>query len=531
MRGICGLLAALVLAGSLTAAAQAPALTLRLHPAELEVPAGGRAQAWVVLENGSTSELARLRLTACPDSSVEVVSKLDEVHRLAPGAMHRWTLELASLDHPAAESRCASAEAPLPLAGSVLVRLDYRWREAEDKPWVDRTVLGTLKVAERAPEAVESPVKAELKPISQALDEYRPGVLQVVVSNTSDRPIELTSLVPRLDDSGAELKKDSLRVVPREQAFPLVLQPGDVRLLAVDVRSGDAMLAGKYWVVLELGLRWRQGSRVHETTQALATEVQVGVFAESALLTAVGVPTFLLLPGFLLVAGFALLVRQFSAAPLGKEWDPLLGLKEPGFWISAVTVSILAAVAYRPVTRLAGWPRDYLRGYGIKDIVAVWAASLLLAALVFTARECVVRSRRARIPAEGDDPLVVLRKLDRRKRSHYCEQYDIAELNERLLLLEVRKASASKLWMAPKAFVEFLPQASEKTRREIESLLSQDEKVTELVELLEAGRAAGSVRIEWDPSASVKGPREVETAKLGDSVGEIGLVSSRSEEG
>src|SRR5262249_14594179 len=112
--------------------------------------------------------------------------------------------------------------------------------------------------------------------------------------------------------------------------------------------------SGKFMLVFEVQAAWRERGLNRSASPLAKHEFDVGVLGESdlqTLLTAAGVPTFLLAPGFLIVIAFVLLWNLTSTNRIA------LDLKKPEFWSIAILLSMVAAAVYPFLTRPS---RSYL---------------------------------------------------------------------------------------------------------------------------------------------------------------------------
>src|SRR5262249_22087879 len=125
----------------------------------------------------------------------------------------------------------------------------------------------------------------------------------------------------------------------------IVLAPLQERALPVLVKAKDAVPSGKYLLVFEAQAAWKERGLKHPACTPARHEFDAGVRGESelqSLLTAAGVPTFLLAPGFLMVVMFVVL-WNFGLPAADRI---ALDLKKPEFWSISILLSMLTAVAY-----------------------------------------------------------------------------------------------------------------------------------------------------------------------------------------
>jgi hypothetical protein len=141
--------------------------------------------------------------------------------------------------------------------------------------------------------------------------------------------------------------------------------------------------------------------------------VDVAVPGVSDMLKLFGVPTLFLLPGVLVLGAMAL-VRP------PPEKSQMFAFLRPGFWIVAISLSLLISRVYLWLRGDGAW-RDGLERFDLADVGWLWAGSILLGALLglaWRARDradakAAAASQNARTIGAGDTPEGLLAKLDR----------------------------------------------------------------------------------------------------------------------
>jgi hypothetical protein len=259
-----------------------------------------------------------------------------------------------------------------------------------------------------------------------------------------------------------------------------------------------------------------------------AAELSIGVLGESEILQALAVPSFLLLPGFLFLVTMMLLFQLKIRRPASLDAFPF-DAKAPTFWIAAIWISILAAVAYPWIVG-----RDYLQGYGLDDILWVWfLAGLAGAAVYFGWMRCVAsadakkerdalaaaeeeRQRvAARTPASGDEPLEILRKLQRQGLNIVCERRTLrsggTDLN--VFLFQPEEPARTEIWVGPGMTYRF-KDATAPVRAELHRALNkaqpEDFDLDEIVAILERAQkdaVANGFDLRWKQTGYFEGPR------------------------
>jgi hypothetical protein len=147
--------------------------------------------------------------------------------------------------------------------------------------------------------------------------------------------------------------------------------PIPIEILAKGVTPGNRKIA------LESNLRWNDRGCSYSATIVTPQDLTVGIFGQSDILTALGIPSLLLLPGFLIMGMVAVMWKagvRFGSATVEFPYQ----LKSPEFWLFAVSLSFLAVLTGRYV-----FDRPYLNIYGLADLMWLWFLSVLLGGLVF----------------------------------------------------------------------------------------------------------------------------------------------------
>lgn len=374
--------AAAALLGAPTAAADTGGVTVELVPSSITIGAGHPRPVLLVVRNGGTATATGIHVDWL-DPGVATVSpsppqlKLDT---LPAGAEHAWQLQVG-----------LPAGAP---ATKVYFEVGY---DVGGKPHI---VTAALDVANATPTTADAAASIDLETTLETLDQQHSGTVYLLVTNKL--PVQLS--VTRVEGSGPDFvsfdKVAAVKIPPREQLA-----------IAVGVHASNRVLPGKHLLLFTTSLKWNLGG-APESAQLVSTQqTQIGIAGESAVLTLLGVPSFLLIPGFLIVLAFATLWRLGVLRPAGASKDFPFKMTDPEFVVAAVTLSIAAAAVY---PHLGGV--DYLTGaYGLGDVVRIWIASLAVgvAGYVVFALWLGIRRRR-RVPSESDSQTDTIRKLGRR---------------------------------------------------------------------------------------------------------------------
>jgi hypothetical protein len=495
-------------------AVEAPKATLETQPATVVVPPQGETNVVVVFRNPSGERLSDVRLSWLTPEGVKAAAETVTLPDVGPYEEVAGTLRV-------------SRDPEKPFPGEVSVQAAYNWlQDGKKGKKVPRIALASLKVSLQQPDKIDQVASLELKSAAKALFEHRPGRLYVMVSNTSNEPLE----VVRVDSVAPPFVK----VKVEDLAKPKLLGPRDTLVIPCVLEAGgtEPIKAGKHLILFKVALKWRSGGRELSGVQVAGHETDVGVLGESEILTALGVPTFLVLPGFLMVVTFGLLWK-LSPSPSGqarKEFP--LAAKSAELWLVAVSLSMLAAAVYPQITEHFGGRRSYLEGYDLVDVIRVWTGSILVAVVAFLLQDAVVSriaaQRRKRIFSPGDLPLAVLRKLKLQNATVYRQRVDV-KLDGQIRRAYLLQRDGDRIWIAPGIRLVGLDQADAASKKSIEGQLTQKGDPGALAELIEGAR--NGVRAEWDPGYGFDGIRSVPATEMqGAPLAESSLVNLGEEE-
>lgn len=335
--------------------------------------------------------------------------------------------------------------------------------------------------------------------------------MYLIINNVATIPITITQV---------HLYKPAFVNVtpPEKSSLPIALAPQQAVALEYLVEGAEQVQAGKHTLVFVSELTWQRGAQTMHATLTTSHKFSVGVLGESEILTVIGVPSFLLLPGFLMVAAF----RFLKTRVYPKEASSL-ELKSPEFWMLAVFLSGLAAFAYPYLTTWVKWlgpPRDYLSGYGLRDIMIVWNGSVLCGALAWSVWYGGGRLYRwtlfRNVPTENDTELQTMQKLAGNKMGFALEQVDIqiGGQTQRVFLLERERASRSKVWVAPPIHYWIVSPELDQLITAFNNLLDQTDKADEMAYVMREGIKMGILKFEWDTRGVLHSPAEIEKSAI-----------------
>jgi hypothetical protein len=476
------LLLVTALAHGWTTHAQEAAPQIELSPAALELPSRGEAHSQLTLRNRSKSTLRDVKLDWFTDTGANVAAE-DQggLPSLAPQAETFWVLKVSEGDGGL-------------VPGSVFFRISYNV-VGKKEPHV---LTAALQLSSRQTDDLGKVVDVAADTSSTLLNEQRPGQVFIVISNKSSQPLrvgEITTIGPSFITGNADtsgLQKDA--------SGKAVIAPHDSGYVPVLLKVRDAVTPGKHMLLFSVPVEW--GERGKETRVGLITqkEFDVGIMAESEILTALGLPSFLILPGFLIIVTFRLLSRRTSEESLLKM------ASNPALWVSAITLSGIMAYLYPLGTKLIGGvSRDYLYGYGLGDIVRVWLASILIGMAAWVLWRGLARLwRRLFKPSEEDSPEELLKKLFWQWLSLRLYEFDVrvGGQDRKLYLLERRRDNQETLWVGPSIRVVWQPTAPTDFQKRFEQTL-QDGGTYRMARLISKGKRKDWLTASWWEPAGV----------------------------
>lgn len=327
----------------------------------------------------------------------------------------------------------------------------------------------------------------------------------------------------------------------------------------IDIGTTERIVPGTAPLLLALGFsRPSDGDRA---TVGVSTPVQAAIPGLSEIKTALQVPTLLFLPGMLVVLTWALLWPLAYPAP-DRDKEFALKVATPGFWIVAVSLSLVIAWLYSHFG--TNDEAGLLESVSLRDVALIWFGSIfaISPALYFAGagvmqgvrelqrREEVkrqaeaarqeaerqaeaarreaerqaeaARQERERNPQTSDGPLEILAKLGRQVSGATLRlpAYNVTDgaSPQRLFALGFgATADAQHAWVVP-------------TIR-LEPALEHRDAVDEIIVSGDLGRLLAFLdeheegcRIDWDRSGRVKAPDQIDKIRLATSVGRSSIV-------
>lgn len=339
-------------------AAQGSGVQLELTPTAVQLGSGESTQVMAVIRNNGGTSAQNMQIHWFTDLALTVKPQAIRSRSIQPGGMLAWPVTIS-------QSVAGRTVGPLHFWVSYTTRSETSG-SGKDEVGISGVAVASLDVQERASLAVDKLVTLKLEAAVDQLDENRSALLYVVVTNTAAVPVTVKAI--------ETYSPDFIKFGVPEIGSNATLAPETSRTFRVPVTVTDRVVTGNQRVVLAVELAWVDAGKPRTGTLSVAQTLPVTVFGESDLLKLMGVPSFLFLPGFLALATFVGLWTR--VAPRTKPAEPLTVADTA---LVAITLSLLATFVY-PI--LSG--RNYLRGYGLRDVMMVWFGSILFALVVWS---------------------------------------------------------------------------------------------------------------------------------------------------
>ncbi|MER5264303.1 hypothetical protein ABTZ99_19735 [Actinosynnema sp. NPDC002837] len=381
---------------------------------------------------------------------------------------------------------------------------------------------GTLVVTPVSPPDPGGVVEVTVSTELDQLQEARPQEVVIVVRNTSSGPVTVDFVSGVVS---ADVRVCLLPDAGTGTGGGLDGERCDRRRMSAERRDLDRGEVSTYWFVVEATERTRTGrhqilfvtksSYLNDSGDRASTETVVkhafthSVLGEAEFLTAVGVPSFLLLPGFLVVMAYRIPARR--AQSRGVELPPL-DVSAPEFLAISATLSVVAIPTYWLITTLLGRPHTYLAGYGVRDLLAVWIGSVVVGFGAFAIPWAVTTTRtRLRTPTPHDSPLTVVERLARSGSPLVLPQvrFEVTggEIRQGFLVV-VPGGQSGTAWCLPRIRLSLSPDTGDDRRAEVQAAMTGPAEG-----LWSVVRRRSDVSLSWD-SAGLAGPTLVRTADI-----------------
>jgi hypothetical protein len=472
-----------------TTFAQESPVKLEVTPATIELPAKGEAQAQVVLRNKSQSALQNVKVDWFSGTQADIkADEPNELASLASQADSYWTLHVNQ-----------STNGLIP--GNVYIRVKYN---TTGTTGVSQVLYATLAVNSRQTDEVNKVVEVIPRTSSTQLNEQRPGQVFLVITNKGNLPInigQITSSGPGFISGTPDMSK-----LPKNNQ----IEARDSAYVPVEIKVIDAVRPGKHLLLFQTPIEWGPKENRQKANVIAQQEFDVGILGESELLTALGLPSFLILPGFLMIVVYGLLDKR-------KVMDEsiLKNATNAPLWIGAITLSGVMAFLYPLGTRLLGGvKRDYLISYGLSDVIRVWIASILIGVVTWLIVQGVKQLLQYLFrPSTTDEPDQLLKKLYWQGLKLNLSKFSLN--GNEVFLLERPRENRETYWVGPYINIKWLP-VEERLKPDQRSL---QQRVSEqldgddpwaLAKSIKEGKRKHFLSAEWETAGGLSGPEKMD---------------------
>jgi hypothetical protein len=473
--------AAVAAAFSVPAApAQTQTVTLDIVPNSIAVsPSYSEAQTRAVLKNGSATPIRQLNLSVFNNDGLTIDIGKPSTSGAEPGQSVVWSIKIKD-----------PAQARLPAAA----QFELKYLRADQSTCL--RVFAALAVSSQAD---AKPLEASIEGNFDSVSQQRPGEGALLITNNLDLPVD----VKVTTWPGPNMTIDRIA--------PFQIPPRSTVREAVKVNAADRVTPGIYPAELEAIASWKWADRTETRHLLVSKQVTLGVFFESDLLKALGIPSFLVLPGCLVIFTMQLLLALNVLGAKNESKLPDLSVATPGFWILSITYSVFYAWIY------SHYKDDYLIRYGPEDLILVWFSSVVIGAALYVLIAGIAKKTRGqKVPAPTDDQIAILKKMARNKLGVVVPQaqFTLNNAQWRGFVVEPIEDGKTLLWVAPGIVATWgTTQAARdaQTAYNRDLTLAMDPDAAEerhvianrIAERLDTARRQHQVTVRWDTHGAV----------------------------
>lgn len=395
--------------------------------------------------------------------------------------------------------------------------------EAEGEKTVRRHLYVILQIESPSAGLLTSLVDMEIKGGDGIVSRQRPGTVHVVFKNQRDLSVQITNLRwfgPSFIELRAADAGCNTDAAPAAQTASHRLGPYEQVIVPILVCPREQIVPGKYSLLATASVA---AGGAPLTVLSASREIQVGVLGESELLNLLGVPSLLLLPGFLFLITWRIL-GSLRGTPLAGGFE--LKPKEAEFWAVAIALSLGFAFLYPLVTELVlpEGQRDYLVAYGLRDLVFVYSAAIVLGMfgygcwrLIATLQAAYKARQLSRsVPLAGDSAIAILAKLALARGEIELPIVHLKGTQPDLELFELHPwTTADEVWVVPPIHLKMKDRfASADESRDAYNALqrvttAQGVDAAATSQIINDGKSKGWWKVDWDVVGAVNGPTSV----------------------
>jgi hypothetical protein len=485
---------------------QTKSLETEVVPTSLAVsPAGTATQFLLILRNPGDAEIRQVQVSWIVDEGVSLIPA--EPFGIATLAAHA----ASSRTFQVSQTRLSSIDR------SLLLRIAYKDSSGP------KIIAQAISVKSREPDSIDKIVDAKVQTTLESLDSSHAGTIDLFLTNKQGQSITLDVTANGPEFTCFDPSKEGCPALPHGATPTLAkierkqisIGPYQTHIEEFRVGARQRVEPGKYLLSFEIALEGSGGQPAASTV--LSQTVDVGVVAESAILKALSVPSFLLLPGCLVMLTLGFFSKYGWSWSKPAKSSAIAEPTDAYFWLAGITISGVMALLYRWI-----FDRWYFVSYGVQDIALVWVYSVLLGLILYAIffgwpRFVEYQST----PTAEDDPVKVLKRLAWQGRKNTVERKTMGADPNKKTVFVISKVSedGKSVWVSAGINI-YVTKAKgdlqEKIRKELES-----GSVGKLAGLLKVPNqnAAGTTDKNkndlavWDP-ASIPNPCFIEVTNL-----------------
>lgn len=461
----------------LTGSAWAEGVMLEVQPSSIAVsPSDSDVQARVIFKNTTSATIRRPVLSPISNDGLKVELGAPSSQAAAPGQVIVWSVKVKDL---------RSSRIP----GSVLFDATYQLKGS-----APQHAFASLSINSQT-DGVQKPIEVSVEGNFDSVSEQRPASGYLIVTNNLNIPVQMQ--VKPVDPQDNNIKLSSVS--------PFQVPARSVVQTKIEVQAQGRITPGKYPFLFELIAEWSWAGHNEQRRLVVSEQATVGVFFESELLKALGIPSFLVLPGCLALFTMQLFVTMGWFGLKNESRLPQLTVNSPGFWIIAITTSAVFAYIYGWITK-----NNYLIRYGFNDLRNVWFWSILIGGLVSIVYGwSTLKRRREHVPRTDDCPTDVLRKLSRNGLDIVVTEvrFRLNDTNLHGFLIERIEDGQTLVWVVPPILTDW---GSTPDALAAEGLFRKNvdarHRPEELAQELEDAMRNGHVQVRWGSQGAIPNP-------------------------
>ncbi|HMI51832.1 MAG TPA: hypothetical protein VK525_09985 [Candidatus Saccharimonadales bacterium] len=418
------LLPGLFLWMALASSVCAQAVAVEVQPSAIPAAVSySEVQARVILKNPTSSAITGLLLSAMTNDGFEIQIGTQSAKSLGAGQSVVWPIKIKNLNR-----------ARIP--GTILLDAEYRAATGGTQH-----AFATVAITAE-PDGTTKPVEASIEGNFDAVSQQRPGTGSLLVTNNLSVPVQISVHAHSPENTFVAPDVESFEVAPRS-----------VTAKEIKLNAEKQVTPGTYYVVFELEAQWNLGAAVEKRRLVVSKQATAGVFFESEVLKALGVPSLLVLPGCLVIFTMQLLLTLGIWGLKNDSKLPELTISSPGFWIVAISFSGLFAIGYTWVTH-----HNYILRYGPEDVRNVWLVSIAFGiAFYLLLAGSTARHRRDYIPTADDTPTTILKKLSKNRLTILRPQvqFKLNGVDLKGYVVERIDEEQTKVWVVPSIITDW----------------------------------------------------------------------------